>query len=218
MNKQIFMIWTQGIDLIPKVLLPNIEFVRNQNPQYKIIIYDLKLFEQFLKDKPSYLFVAYNKLNKKCQSMMSDYMRFILLYYLGGVYMDIKSRPNKPLDTFIKEEKAYVFRWDRYDEWAVGVIVSNKKNSMLKDMINIMIENITNYKYDKKRKPSDDVIHLCGPKVFTKIIDENDYDDVIKVSNKNRLKYIRYYFLKNHHKHYDNWRKFKEPLVLNNAI
>ena len=80
-------------------------------------------------------------------------------------------------------------------------------------MIDIIIENINNYKNDKKHSIKQDVLNLCGPKVLTKLIENNNYNDVIKVSNKDKLKYIRYSFIRNHHKYYKDYTKFNEPLI-----
>jgi len=84
MNREIFFIWVQSVDDIPNKMLENIEFVTQQNLDYKVSIYDIEKFNDFLKDKPVYLH-NFNKLNKKCYAMIADYMRIVLLYFNGGV-------------------------------------------------------------------------------------------------------------------------------------
>ncbi len=214
MNKEIFFIWTQGIDHIPSKMLENIEFVRQQNLDYKVSIYDIEKFNDFLQDKPVHLLDNFNKLNKKCYTMVSDYMRYILLYYMGGVYMDVKCRSKKPLSTFIIEDKAYLFRVDKWNEWISGFIASNKNNTLLNDMINTMNYNINNYhSLNLVGNPRNKILNFIGPNVLNEVINKKDYDDIIKVSNKDRIKYIQISFVKNHHKYYKSYSKFKDPLI-----
>ena len=215
MNKEIFFIWTQGENQIPSIMKENIDFVRQQNLDYNITIYDIEKFIDFLQDKPTELLDCFNKLNKKCYAMVSDYIRIILLYYNGGVYMDVKSRPKQPLSTFLTEDKAYIFRVDKWDEWISGFIVSNKNNTLLNDMINNMKYNINNYhSLNLQGNPHTKVVNFLGPGVLKALIENNDYEDIIKVSNKNRIKYIQISFVKNYHKYYESYSRFKEPLII----
>tara|TARA_R110002020_G_C16297405_1_gene772901 strand:+ start:2745 stop:3398 length:654 start_codon:yes stop_codon:yes gene_type:complete len=217
MNKEIFFIWTQGIDHIPSKMKENIEFVRQQNLDYKITIYDIEKFNDFLQDKPVHLKDNFNKLNKKCYAMIADYMRIVLLYFNGGVYMDIKSRPKKPLNTFILENKCYVYYYSLWNKYNNNFIASNKNNTFLKDLLDKFDYNINNYHSLNLETCANwkiKVLKFIGAWVFNEVIENNDYDDLIKVSNKDRIKYIQFSFVKNHHKYYKDYTKFKEPLVI----
>ena len=217
MNKEIFFIWTQGENNIPDKMKENIEFVRQQNLDYNVTIYDIEKFVEFLHDKPKDLLDNFNKLNTKCYALIADYMRIVLLYFNGGVYMDVKTRPKKPLNTFIIEDKAYLFRVDKWDDYLSCFIASNRYNTLLNDMINNMKYNINNYhSLNLQGNPHMKVVNFLGPGVLNALIENNDYDDIIKVSNKDRIKYIQFSFVKNHHKYYKSYNRFKEPLVLKN--
>ena len=215
MNKEIYFIWTQGENQIPSIMKQNIEFVRQQNLDYKITIYDIEKFIDFLKDKPTDLLDCFNKLNKKCHAVISDYIRIILLYYNGGVYMDIKTRPKQPLSTFLTEDKAYFFKHNIWEDYMTSFIASNRYNTLLRDMIIKMKYNINNYhSLNLQGNPKAKIINFLGPAVLTALIQNNNYKDIVLMNNALRLKYIQHTFIRNYHKYYESYHRFKEPLVI----
>ena len=214
MIKQIFFIWLQGATHIPEKMQENIEFVKKQNIDYIVRIIDLELFELFLKDKPLYLTTYFNKLNKKCFAMVSDFMRIVLLYYEGGVYLDVKTKPKKPLRDFIKEDKSYVFYIDIWSEYCNHFLVCKKGCELYRHLIQKICQGIDDYKYDKSAKTKDIVVALTGPKLLTKLVTTYNYNELIKIDGHLTKKYIQYSCVKYHHKHYESYTKFKEPLIL----
>jgi mannosyltransferase OCH1-like enzyme len=218
MIKQIFFIWLQGIKEIPEKMQENIEFVKEQNLDYVVRIIDLELFELFLKDKPLYLSSYFAKLNKKCYAMVSDFMRIVLLYYEGGVYLDVKTRPKKPLRDFIKEDKSYVFYVDKWSEYCNNFLVCKRGSELYRHLIQEICQGIDDYvyKYDKYTvaKTKEIVVNLTGPKLLTKLVNTHNYNDLIKIEGYLTKKYIQYSCVKYHHKHYESYTKFKEPLIL----
>jgi len=208
----IYFVWIQGVDHIPTRMLENIDFVKKQNPDYNVILYDLELFKVFLKDKPKYLSNYLSRINKKCYAMVADYIRMILLYYNGGVYMDVKTRPKTPLNTFIKEDKSYVFYVDLWEEYGNHFLVANKGNTLYKDMIEQMCKNIDDYVYDAKIRPKYAIFKLTGTKLFTDLIENNDYDNLIKIEGNTTKKLIQYSCVKYHHSFYKSYKTFDETL------
>ena len=66
--------------------------------------------------------------------MIADYIRYVLIYYQGGVYMDIKSRPKMKLENWINNNKNHVlFRWTTkaHDEILIGFLSSKKNNERI---------------------------------------------------------------------------------------
>jgi len=101
--KNIYFFFDDGLDLMHQVLKDNIEFVKNQNPLYNVILYDTKKVNDYLKKKNSTYYRIFNLLNPKFANLLANYFRYVILYEEGGVYLDIKSRPNKPIDEIINQ-------------------------------------------------------------------------------------------------------------------
>ncbi len=134
---------------LDNIFLLNIEKIKKQNPGYNVVIYDNKSFEEYYKKKNKYDYENYFcKLNKNIGAMISDYIRYVLLYYEGGIYIDIKSNFIIPLNNYVKDKDIF-FLWDTKAmteilNWCL--IVPKAHNNVLKDMIDIIHNNINNYK------------------------------------------------------------------------
>ena len=102
--KNIFFFYDTGYDSLHLKLKENVEFVKNQNPDYNVKVYDTKSFKEYLKTKGSNYLSYFNSLNPNMPSLQSDYFRIIILYFEGGVYLDIKSRPAKPIREIITDD------------------------------------------------------------------------------------------------------------------
>ena len=63
----------------------------NINNNINIQIWDNKSFEKYIKKKDIFSYKCFMKLNRKFGAMIGDCIRYSLLYYEGGVYMDAKS-------------------------------------------------------------------------------------------------------------------------------
>ncbi len=91
-EKNLFFVATDKNDL-NQDFIDNMDFVKKQNPSYKVRLIDFKDFEEYYKEKDIDSYNNYYcKLNKKIGAMVADYIRYNLLYYEGGVYIDIKYR------------------------------------------------------------------------------------------------------------------------------
>jgi len=60
------------------------------NPDYKIILYDDKEIDEFIKSNfDEYVYNAYSKLN--IGAARADFWRYCILYKFGGIYLDFDS-------------------------------------------------------------------------------------------------------------------------------
>ena len=234
--KTIFFLCKDKNNISPE-LIENINFVKEQNPDYNLIIYDNKSFEYYYKKKDLNSFKNYySKLNKNYGAMIADYMRYVLMYYEGGVYMDLKSRPKVPLNNFIdsKNNDMILFIWeqkgrDAFREYLNYFLISKKNNKFYKEIINQIHTNIDNYdpiriNLSHSRK---NVLEFTGPRIFTEVFDyylkKQNYTknmDITIYNNEEKKKLIQYSFLGNYHNHHKkiykdkHYSKIKEHLIL----
>lgn len=55
---------------------------------------------------------AYNQINPLYGQARADFFRYLLLYRVGGVYLDIKSGVQRPLEEVLGERPYLLTRWD----------------------------------------------------------------------------------------------------------
>lgn len=171
------------------VLPSNIIKIINHNkkicPKYKFYFYTDEQCENFIRDNfNSRIFNAYMKLNKSYGAMKADFFRYCVLYKLGGVYLDIKSKINTPLGFIIKPNDICIldiprnnlepWRTDNptYEQW---LLIFAPNHPYLNEMITQMVTDIEqNYQpnipgysnLNSKQK----VLMLTGPDAFTRAI------------------------------------------------
>jgi len=166
-------------DAIDISLLNNIEKIKKQNPSYNVVIYDNKSFDEYYKKKNKYDYENYYcKLNKNIGAMISDYMRYVLLYYEGGIYIDIKSNFKIPINNFIDNQNIF-FKWETKAmkeilNWCL--IIPNAYSNIMKDMIDNIHNNINNYDFNKIniKNTRINVLEFTGPRLLTKVCNKHN--------------------------------------------
>ena len=102
-------------DPLPEKVIKNIEFIKKQNPTYTHTLFRDDEIEIFIKNNHSKIILdIYLSINPEYGACRADLFRYLLINKVGGIYLDIKSAPYKPLDTFIKKDDEFIFSyWDR---------------------------------------------------------------------------------------------------------
>ena len=79
------------------------------NPEYQYIYYDDNDIIHFIKKYyDQYILDLYLSINEQYGAAKSDFFRYLLMYKIGGVYLDIKSAANIPFNEIIKEDDEYL--------------------------------------------------------------------------------------------------------------
>lgn len=211
----------------------NIANIKKRIPHYKILMWDDASFEEFIKKKCGLSYMCFKRLNKKIGAMVADYIRYNVLYYCGGVYIDIKSTLKHDWDDFMdiyEPDRLHIFEWDckNYYEFINWFIVCNKGNIILKDLIITINNAIIKYDTDTKNKlaryktTKQKVLHFTGPRMLTRICKEalgvKEATDLILVhNNAERKKNLQYNIYKNNYKKYyrqPHYSSVAEPLCI----
>lgn len=107
-------------------LADNLARVRQHNPDWSLTLYDDQDIESFLQAHygPAVLAI-YRRLNPRYGAARADLFRYLCIYRLGGVYLDIKSGTTMPLAQWLLPEDRFILsQWDngptgRYSDWGL---------------------------------------------------------------------------------------------------
>ena len=163
-DKNIFQSWYTK-ELHPLVQ-EKINYFKQINPEYKHYLFvdaDMDRFvnEQFKGDIAD----CYNKLNIIVAKV--DFWRYLILYKYGGVYLDMDSSIDKPLNELIKNEDEAIITAEgnpnMYVQWA---LIFSKKHPILQKTIELICKNINNNSYPN------DIHKMTGPSVYSRAINE----------------------------------------------
>ena len=97
----IHQIWFQGYDNIPKHLLEYHNSWVEKHPDYEIIVWDEERMNNLVDEIGwmSDLYYGYEKMIQKI-----DIIKYVILYYFGGIYVDIDIMCIKPLDELLTSD------------------------------------------------------------------------------------------------------------------
>ena len=104
----------------------------------------------------------YERINRIYGVARTDFFRYLLMYWQGGVYLDIKSTATRPLDEVLTSSDYHLSQWrngpgERYEGWGsypdIGMtsefqqwhIVAPPKYPFLKAVITKVMRNIDYY-------------------------------------------------------------------------
>jgi len=164
-EKNIFQTWhTHALDPAIQV---RIDKFKKENPTYTYKLYIDADIDRFVNETyPGDIAEAYNRLNIIVAK--ADFWRYLILYTYGGVYVDIDSNIEKPLDTLIRDEDEAIITSEMrpgvpiaYVQWA---LIFKKGHPILKKTIDLIVNNIKNNKYPNN------ILKMTGPMVFAEAI------------------------------------------------
>jgi mannosyltransferase OCH1-like enzyme len=173
---------------LPKEVQSNIQTLKLRNPAWQYHFYDETDRFLFLRKfcEPRIL-KAYNSINPMYGAARADFFRYILIYHLGGLYLDIKSSTNRNLDTIVANKQYLLSHWDNgprgtHKNWGLHFpdfprgefqqwyIASVPKHPFLKRVIDSVLHNIETYDPVRSGVGQHGVIRTTGPIAYTQAI------------------------------------------------
>lgn len=197
-EKIIHQIWFQGYSQIPTHLKEYSETWKELNKNYKYTFWDSDRIDELLKNiNVKWISDTYNELPLMIQKI--DFAKYIILYYIGGIYIDIDVKCLKSLDTIIEKHheatlivseipkdnfQRFIFyiTGTRYQKiYNNGIIMCEKENSVLFNTIQL----VHKYKNNSFKNYSKFlyIFYSTGPLVLTEAV-YNQKDDNLKDNQK----------------------------------
>lgn len=172
---------------LPLALEQNTNKLRQDNPDWELRLYDDDDIDHYIQTKFPDLHSIYKKINSNYGAAKADFFRYLVVYAEGGVYLDIKSNAEKPLDSIIKASDKYILsHWPRsypkimlgqhidisnpigeFQQWHV---ISVAGHPFLKAVINNVCNNILHYNPFFHEFGAFGVFNLTGPIAYTETI------------------------------------------------
>ena len=160
--KNIFQTWYTK-NLSPEVQRV-VDKMKDMNPDYKYTLFLDEDMDAFVKKYyPGEIYSCYCRINMIVAK--ADFWRYLVLYKYGGVYIDIDSSVDVPLDSFIKNGDSAILssesNRETFTQWA---LIFDMNHPILKKTIEFIVDNIKHNRYPR------DVFHMTGPVVFTQAV------------------------------------------------
>ena len=94
---------------LPSEMCRNIDFIRNINQGWTYRFYDERARQNFIEDHyGAEVLSLYLRLNPEYAAARSDLFRYLALYRLGGIYLDVKSAALRPFDSILRPGDGYL--------------------------------------------------------------------------------------------------------------
>ena len=111
---------------LPPTLADNVGALRAANPAWTHRFYDDKAIEDFVLDTYGrFIFNAFKRIAPSYGVVRADLFRYLVVYALGGVYLDIKSGFDGPIENKLTLDECYIVsHWDnaegeRHEQWGM---------------------------------------------------------------------------------------------------
>ena len=178
---------------IPTEIQSHIDNMCLLHPDFEYRFYDDNDILSYINEKGTVQMInAYNKLSIGAEK--ADLFRYIVLYYDGGIYLDLDSNIVKNIDNLIKNRTAVITRERNNGFFVQWCLMFSPKHPILKNTIELCIDNINSgkYQYDihKKTGPTP-YSHSIKNKLKIYNIWEMDDETIIKKLKESHNKMIK---------------------------
>lgn len=225
----------------------SIENTKKHLKDYQYIFWTEETISSFIQDKyPKRVMDAYLSIRSGYEVVKADLFRYLIIYYYGGIYLDIKSSLTGNIDFFMKKygDKLIVSHWidyplgllplhhfcnfynayltkNDYGEFQNFYITSPPGNPLLKKVIEKVVCNIEYGCQNEKlfRNGKSSVILLSGPILYTNVIQENFHPKYVSIVKKNMNSNIIYQYV-DHKKinGFQHYSRKKDKKILKNEF
>jgi mannosyltransferase OCH1-like enzyme len=91
----------------------NVDHLRALNPGWEYRYYNDDDVDAFIQNNyPPLIWEYYERIDKRYGAARADLFRYLLMYKVGGVYLDIKSSARLPFDTVLKPDDRFILsKW-----------------------------------------------------------------------------------------------------------
>ncbi len=173
---------------LPTELHENRERIRALNPGWTLKFYDDDAVEAYIaKHYEANILALYQRINPRYGAVRADLFRYLLMYREGGVYLDIKSAMDRPLDDVLLSNERYVLSfwppaqgephkfWGNHPEllshdlgeFQQWHLIAAPGHMFLKAVINNVLTNIMRYRVSSHGVGRTGVLRISGPIAYT---------------------------------------------------
>jgi mannosyltransferase OCH1-like enzyme len=176
---------------IPPLFEKNIEKMKALNPGWEFRFYGDDEIEAFIKGNyPPEIWAYYERIDPRYGPARADLFRYLLLYKVGGVYLDIKSSATLPLDSVLRPDDRYILsKWHsadgQFEHWGLVFdlrdllggefqqwhVISAPGHPYLKAVIEQVLFNIDHYLPSLHQAGKNGTLRLTGPIPYTLAIE-----------------------------------------------
>ncbi len=189
---------------VPIVVTQNLKNIAARNPEWEqMIVYDDDVEELFAQYFSSQDWLRFNQIDKAYGPARADFLRYLLLFEFGGVYLDGKSGLAKPIDHILDPTDEFVIsQWDttqqsrfgRYlpapevshiagGEYQNWFIACAERHDLMAHVLSGIRENIDNYSVEKFGAGKPGVLKTTGPIAYTQSISQYIHDYPVRFLN-----------------------------------
>jgi hypothetical protein len=106
-------------DALPPAIREGITALRARNPDWEYRFYDDDAVVRFIREAYGPTVLTYfNRIDSRYGAARADLFRYLLLYRVGGIYLDIKSTARRSLDeTIAPTDRLILTQWPRNDRF-----------------------------------------------------------------------------------------------------
>ncbi|MDO4708148.1 MAG: glycosyltransferase [Porphyromonadaceae bacterium] len=99
---------------LPERIIANIEYLKQLNPTWEYHLWEDSSVEAFIREHYGQeIWLYYTRISARYGAAKADFFRYLVIYKLGGVYLDIKTSLTRPLDESINSgDKLLLSYWD----------------------------------------------------------------------------------------------------------
>ena len=172
-------------------LAANVARLKALNPDWEHRLYDAPAMRAFiLQHYGSNILTAFDRLNPAYGAALADFFRYLVLYRMGGVYLDIKSTATKPFNAVLRPDDGYLLaQWrnrevERFRNWGLHPeiadiaggefqqwhIIAAPGHPFLKAVLESVIRNISVYNSGLHGAGQLGVLRVTGPIAYTRAI------------------------------------------------
>lgn len=175
--KIIHQIWFQGSNSVPDKFIPKMAKIKSYHPDWTYIVWDDSSITKLIHN--SQLLSTYNKFTYLHQKV--DFAKYVILYKIGGIYIDVDVDIIKPLTSLILENSEFDFIVSKINlNWFESMFCCRKSYCLNNGIIISKAGEIVLAKLIKAitlLKPCEKSVskfvciqNTTGPTIFTKVI------------------------------------------------